>query len=65
MNEYLFYTSEGSCQAPNGDNIENCQILGEECGQSASEALEKLLLNNPWINGLGYNQAKIIVRELS
>lgn len=39
MNEYLFYTMEGTTIAPNRDfDLENCQILGRSKGDSKTEA---------------------------
>lgn len=28
-----FYTTEGFTQAPNGNNVENCQVLGRALGK--------------------------------
>ena len=55
MSEYIFYTTEGFTQAPNGNNVENCssriifktkelaqqaiEILGEETVKLALEPL--------------------------
>ncbi len=64
MRKYIFYTFEGHTQSPNGDEVENCQMLGESIGENENDALEKLMANNPWIKDLGYNPINIVVREL-
>lgn len=51
MVEYIFYTTEGRTQAPNGKEIENSQVLGIVSGNSQKEAKENLLKENPLDNG--------------
>ena len=65
MNEYIFYTTEGFTQAPNGDDIENCQLLGRASGKDKYEALVNLLKYNPWIVERGYNPDNVIYAELA
>ena len=60
MNEYIFYTSEGYCESPSENKVENFQVLGFEKGQSKEEALSKLLENNSWIKENTYNVDEII-----
>ena len=60
MDEYIFYTSEGYCESPNENKVENFQVLGFEKGQSKEEALSKLLENNSWIKDNSYNVDEII-----
>ena len=64
MAEYIFYTTEGYTQAPDGEDIENCQLLGRACGKDKSEALDNLLKDNPWIVERGYNPHEAISKEL-
>lgn len=47
--EYLFYTDEGYCEAPDGTSFENLQILGIEEGVNFNDAYKKLMINNQWI----------------
>ena len=65
MQEYIFYTPEGCCKSPNNQDIENFQVLGTEAGKSTADALERLIMNNPWIVESGYNTEEIIIRALA
>ena len=65
MNEYIFYTTEGSTIAPNEDvNVENCQVLGRTIGRNVEEAQKTLLKDNPWILEAGYNAEEFIVKQI-
>ncbi|MBE6331053.1 MAG: hypothetical protein E7070_01925 [Bacteroidales bacterium] len=64
MAEFVIYTTEGFTQDPNGNDIENCQMLGEACGNNLDEAKDNLLKENPWIAKAGFNRSKFIVRQL-
>ena len=65
MNEYIIYTSEGHTIAPNENvEIENCQILGEACGNNPDVAKDNLLRDNPWIAEAGFSRSEFIVRQL-
>lgn len=64
MNEYLIYTLGGFCQAPNGDDIDNCQVLGRAKGKDEVEAIENLLLENPWIIDFGYEQKDFMIVQI-
>ena len=59
MDEYIFYTEEGNCETPKGDEVYNYQILGFEEGCSEGEAKSKLLKKNSWIEESGYNPREI------
>ncbi len=59
MNEYIFYTSEGFTQSPDGTACENMQILGFEKGRTFEEAKSNLLKNNPWILEYGFSEDEI------
>ena len=59
MHNYIFYTAEGSCLAPDQSDVENLQILGFEKGNNPSEALALLAKNNPWIADKGYSMEGI------
>lgn len=65
MNEYIIYTTEGFTQDPNGNDIENCQLLGEACGNNPDEAKDYLLKYNPWITEAGFSRSKFIARQLA
>ena len=64
MTEYIFYTTEGFTQAPDGDDIENCQLLGRAYGKDKHDALSNLLKENPWIKERGFEPCEIICKEL-
>ena len=49
MIEYIFYTTEGRTQAPNGKESENFQVLCIIIGNSQKEAMENFLKENTWI----------------
>ena len=65
MKEYIFYTFEGFTQSPTGKGVENMQILGIEYGASQESAKATLLSNNKWIEEYGYDDTKILSRQLS
>ena len=64
MKEYIFYTAEGYTQDPNGDDVENCQLMGGAWGDDSHEALQNLLLKNRWIEEHGFDPYEFICREL-
>ena len=65
MEKYIFYTTEGFTQAPDGEDIENCQLLGCAYGQDKQEAMDNLLTENPWIKERGFEPRKAICAELA
>ena len=65
MTEYIFYTNEGFMQAPDGEDIENCQLLGRACGNDKHDALQNLLKENPWIEQRGFDPYEAIGKELA
>ena len=65
MTEYIFYTTEGFMQAPDGEDIENCQLLGHAFGNDEHDALLNLLKENPWIEQRGFSPNEAIGKELA
>ena len=65
MKKYIFITPEGNTTAPNGDEVENMQVIGivEEVADK-NEALKKLLLENEWIFDTQFNIAEFICYEI-
>lgn len=59
MNTYIFYTNEGYTAAPNGEELENLQVLGFEKGFTKEEALSNLYTNNEWIKTTGFSEREI------
>lgn len=64
MSEYIFYTTEGFTQAPNGNDVENCQVLGRAFGKNTKEARCNLLKENPWIEEAGFDMEDLLVKQL-
>lgn len=65
MKEYIFYTAEGFTQAPDGEDIENCQLLGRVYGNDMHDALQNLLNKHPWIEQRGFDPYEAIGKELA
>jgi hypothetical protein len=66
MNQYIFFTPEGSTTAPNDSiEVENCQVLGIAKGKNESEARFNLLKDNPWITEAGFNSDEFLNRRLA
>lgn len=65
MTEYIFYTTEGFTQAPDGEDIENCQLLGRAYGKDKHDALTNLLKENPWIEERSFKSDEAICKELA
>lgn len=65
MKKFIFITPEGNTTAPNGDEVENMQVIGivEEV-TNENEALKKLLLENEWIFDTQFNIAEFICYEI-
>lgn len=64
MSEYIFYTTEGFTQAPNGNDVENCQVLGRAIGKNETEAKYNLFKENPWIEEAEFDTTNMIVKQL-
>ena len=64
MHDYIFYTKEGFCQAPDSSTVENFQVLGFERGNNPAEAIARLIENNPWILEKDYSKEKILHKEV-
>jgi hypothetical protein len=65
MKKYIFITPEGNTTSPNGDEIENMQVIGivEEV-TNENEALKKLLTENSWILDSEFNVAEFICYQI-
>lgn len=65
MKKYIFITPEGSSTSPNGDEVENMQVIGiVEDALNESDALKKLLIENTWIIDAEFNVAEFICYEI-
>lgn len=65
MTEYMFYTTEGFTQAPDGKDIDNNQLLGRAYGKDKQDALCNLIKDNPWIETRGFEPCEAICKELA
>lgn len=65
MKKYIFITKEGKTIAPNGNDVENMQVIGiVENVASEDEALKRLLQENAWIYDAEFNVAEFIAYEI-
>lgn len=65
MKKFIFITKEGETIAPNGNEVENMQVIGiVENVESEDEALKKLLHENSWIFDAEFNVAEFIAYEI-
>lgn len=65
MSEYIFYTTEWFTHAPDGESIENCQLLGIACGVDENDALDNMLKQNFWIVKRDYYRSEVSCKRLS
>ena len=65
MKKYIILTPEGETLSPNGNEVENLQVLGiVETVKDENEAIVKLLQENEWIIDAEYNVSEFIVYAL-
>lgn len=65
MKKFIFITAEGGTISPNGNEVENMQVVGiVENAESEDEALKKLLQENAWIFDAEFNVAAFIAYEI-
>ena len=66
MKRFIFITPEGTTFSPNGDEVENMQVIGTvENVENENEALKKLLIENEWIFDSEFNVAEFLCYEIS
>ena len=65
MAEYIFYTTEGFTQDQDGEEVENCQLIGRAFGNDENEAKNNLLKENPWLKEHSFDIEMFIGRELA
>lgn len=59
MKKFIFITSEGETVSPNGNKINNMQVVGiVENAENEDDALKKLLQKNSWIFAAEFNVAE-------
>ena len=65
MKKYIFISPEGETVSPNGNEVENMQVIGiVDNVINEDEALKKLLLENSWIIDTEFNIAEFICYEI-
>jgi hypothetical protein len=65
MKKYIILTPEGETLSPNGNEVENLQVLGiVEAVKDENEAIVKLLQENEWIIDAEYNVAEFVCLEI-
>lgn len=65
MKKYLLYTSEGYCEAPDGDSIENCQYLGRVEADNEEEAIDKFFNEEEWPYEREYDPCMVTAVQLA
>ena len=66
MKKYIFISPEGETVSPNGNEVENMQVIGIVYNViNEDEALKKLLLENSWIIDTEFNIAEFICYEIN
>ena len=65
MAQYIFYTTEGFTQSPDGEDIENGQLHGCAYGKDKHDAMDNLLKENPWIKESGFEPREAICKRLA
>lgn len=66
MKKFIFITSEGATFSPNGNKINNMQVVGIiENAENEDDALKKLLQKNSWIFDAEFNVAEFKAFEIS
>jgi hypothetical protein len=65
VKKFIFVTNEGETIAPNGNEIENMQVIGiVENAENEDEALKKLLQENAWIFDAEFNVAEFTAFQI-
>lgn len=64
MKKYIICTEQGYCESPEGDIVENCQVLGRTSGATEYEAVETFLKQNDWVISMGYKPEDFIIIRL-
>lgn len=65
MKHYIFYTEEGTTIDPQGNHVENCQVLGTTYGVDREDALKLLTIQEPWILEHGFDPKQFISVEMT
>lgn len=65
MKQYIIITVEGYTESPNGDQVDNCQMLGYACGESNKDAINNLFAQNTSLVNSGYIPEHCVAYELA
>jgi hypothetical protein len=64
LRKFIFLTTEGTTTAPNGEDVENLQVLGFAYEKGLDSAEQTFFEENGWILSLGFSRHGIQVLEL-
>lgn len=64
MKKYIILTTEGHCESPEGEMVDNCQVLGRASGETEYQAVETFLKQNPWVISMDYKPENFIIARL-
>ncbi len=64
MKRFIFVTPEGFTESPNGKAINNLQVIGFANGETETDAIKTLLMENEWIWDSGFNVAEFVGYEI-
>ena len=56
---YIFYSEDGYCESPTGEQVENFQVLGITNGNNEQQAYASLLKENKWIKENKFRESHI------
>lgn len=56
MRKFIFITNEGCCEDPQGNPVENSQVLGYAGGEDAEDAFGKLKFECEWLQDTKFNE---------
>lgn len=60
MNRHIIYTYEGYTEAPDGSEINNCQMLGIAPGKDKKEAIDILFAEHQQLEAIGFTKEKCV-----
>jgi hypothetical protein len=64
LRRYIFLTAEGTTTAPNGEDVENLQVLGFIYGKDGDSAEQAFIEENDWMFSQGFSRDNIQALEL-
>ena len=62
--QYIFYSEDGYCESPTGEQVENFQVLGTTNGNNEQQAYANLLKENKWIKENKFRESHIFYKMI-